>query len=306
MDELDGKVMVVTGGTVGVGKEISRGLLARGATVVILARDAKRGAAVLAELQQSTGNQHAWFAPVDLTSMGSVRAVAADIVAKHPKLHAVIHNAAMIPRERAVTAEGMERAFACNVVAPYVLTHELLPALEAGAPSRVVFLVGATSPVVMNDLQLEKQPYDGWTAYQRTKFASLMVLEHLSTTLPRDVTVHGAFPGIVDTPGMDDAIAAQTGFGKLMLKVMRPFMRTPERGAYAPIWVASAPALSTSTGRLWTWKEPLDRAPEGWDDPARAARLVAEIDRLIAPPVAPPVASPGPPTDAPTTPVVAA
>lgn len=284
MGELDGKVMVVTGATAGVGKEIARGLLGRGATVVMLARDAKRGEAVLAELKASTQHDHAWFASVDLTSMKSVRAAAAEIRSKHPKIHAVIHNAAMIPKERHVTAEGMELAFAANVAAPYVLTQELLPALEAGAPSRVVFLVGATAPVVMDDLQLAKQPYDGWTAYQRTKFASLMVLEHLSTTLPRDVTVHGAFPGIVDTPGMDDAIAAQKGFGKLMLTVMRPFMRSPERGAYAPIWVASTPSLSTSTGRLWTWKEPLDRAPEGWDDPVRAATLVAELDRLLAPP----------------------
>ena len=298
MGELDGKVMVVTGATVGVGKEIARGLLDRGATVVMLARDAKRGAAVLAELKASTTHDHAWFASVDLTSMKSVRTIAAEILAKHPKIHAVIHNAAMIPRERMVTAEGMELAFACNVAAPYVLTKELLPALEAGAPSRVVFLVGATSPVVMNDLQLEKQPYDGWTAYQRTKFASLMVLEHLSTTLPRDVTVHGAFPGIVDTPGMDDAVAAQKGFGTVMLTLMRPFMRKPARGAYAPIWVASAPALSTSTGRLWTWKEPLDRSPEGWDDPVRAATLVAEIDRLIAPPPAPVAAGAAVPTAA--------
>jgi NAD(P)-dependent dehydrogenase (short-subunit alcohol dehydrogenase family) len=289
MGELDGRVMIVTGATAGVGKEIARGLLMKGATVVAIARDAKRGAAVVEELKQATPDHddHIWFAPTDLTSMKSVRATAAQIRAKHPKVHAVIHNAAMIPRERAVTAEGMELAFACNVAAPYVLTKELLPALEAGAPSRVVFLVGATAPVVMDDLQLEKQPYDGWTAYQRSKFASLMVLEHMSTTLPRDVTVHGAFPGIVDTPGMDDAIAVQHGLNKVLLTLMRPFMRKPERGAYAPIWVASAPALSTSTGRLWTWKEALDRAPEGWDDPVRAAKLVAELDRLLAPPAPP-------------------
>lgn len=285
MGELDGKVMVVTGGTAGVGKEIARGLHEKGATVVVMARDVKRGAAVVDELKASAAHalDHVWFCPVDLTSMKSVRDAAAHIRAKHPKIHAVIHNAAMIPRERGVTSEGMELAFAANIAAPYVLTKELLPALESGAPSRVVFLVGATAPIAMDDLQLERG-WDGWTAYQRTKFGSLMVLKHFAETLPRDVAVHGAFPGIVDTPGMDDAIAAQKGFGKVMLTLMRPFMRKPSRGAWAPIWVASAPApgLSTSTGRLWTWKEPLDRAPEGWDDPTAAARLVAELDRLTA------------------------
>lgn len=281
MGELDGKVCVVTGATAGVGQEIARGLLAKGATVVVVARDAKKGAAVLAELSASTGNAHVQFVAADLSSMKSVRAAAAQIAAQHSKLHALIHNAAMIPQARKLSDEGLELAFAANTVAPLVFTRALLPALVASGDGRVVFLVGATEPIVMADLQLAQAPYNGWTAYQRTKYGSLMVLKHLADTVPKEVVVHGAFPGLVNTPGMDDAINANTGFNKLVLKVMRPFMRTPARGAWAPVWVASAPELSSSTGKLWTWKEPLGQIPKNWDDAGAATRLVAEIDRLL-------------------------
>lgn len=281
MGELDGKVCVVTGATAGVGKEIARGLLAQGATVIAVARDAQKAKAVIAELTTSTGNPAASFVAADLTSMKSVRAAAAQILAEQPRLHAVVHNAAMIPQSRAVSDDGLELAFAANTAAPLVFTRALLPGLVAGA-GRVVFLVGATEPIVMDDLQLEKVPYNGWTAYQRTKYGSLMVLAHLAATLPKQVVVHGAFPGLVNTQGMDDAINANRGFNKLVLKAMRRFMRTPERGAWAPLWVTSAPELASSTGKLWTWKEPLGRIPPKWDDPGAATRLVAAIDGLLA------------------------
>lgn len=278
MGSLSGKVVVVTGATAGVGKEILKGLVKDDARVVVVARNVAKAEAVVAEVGGDVS-----VVKADVSVVGDLVRAGAEIVRRWPKVDVLIHNAATIPLQRTTTAEGPELSFAANTVGPLVLTRALLPSLSAAAPSRVIFLIGATAPIDLDDVQFT-QRYQGWQAYQRTKFGSLLVLRHLADALPTGVTIHGAFPGVVDTPGMDDAIKAQPLGGRVMLTLMRPFMRTPARGAYSTLWAATAPELSSSTGKLWTWKKPIGGGvAKGWDDAASADKLVAQIDGLTKP-----------------------
>ncbi|MDP2341062.1 MAG: SDR family NAD(P)-dependent oxidoreductase [Deltaproteobacteria bacterium] len=281
---LEGKTCVITGATAGVGVEIARGLLKQGARVVLIARNEAKANTVKAELVASTQNDKVDVVVGDVSLVREVAAAAKTILARHPQVHALVHNAATIPMTRTLTSEGLELSFAANTVGPLVLTRALLPGLVAAGSARVVFLVGAMSKLPLDDVQFSKG-YQAWSAYERTKFGSLQVLRVLTDELPKGVTINAAFPGLVNTPGMSDAINAQAGIvSKTLLKMMRPFMRTPERGAWAPIWVTSSPELEGKTGQLWTWKELLGaKVPQGWDDPTHARQLVAQIDALTAP-----------------------
>jgi retinol dehydrogenase 14 len=271
---------VITGASGGVGKESARALASQGATVVIVGRDASRLAAVAQEL----GVQHI---AGDIGSINDVKRIAAEVRARFQRLDVLVHNAAAIPEQRRETVDGNEEALAVNVLAPYLLTTELADLLKASAPSRVVFLIGANAPVVFDDLQF-KTSYNGWVAYQRSKTASLLVLTELAQRFAgTGVVVNGAFPGIVATPGMGNAIAQQPSLGsRIALTLIRPFMRTPAKGAQSTIWVASAPELERETGKLWSIKKPLaaNMEPPRWNNPDDVKRLIAELDKLIASP----------------------
>src|SRR5688572_30533294 len=113
------KIVVITGASGGIGKETARGLARQGATVVMVSQDPGRGEAALQELRNATGNTSLHFIAADLSSLAEVRRVAGDIRDRFPRVDVLINNAAAIPKERTVTADGLELAFATNVAAPF-------------------------------------------------------------------------------------------------------------------------------------------------------------------------------------------
>src|SRR6202171_3364926 len=136
--ELSGKVAMVTGANSGMGKEISLGLARLGATLVMVSRDAKRGEAARAEVQQQTGNQHVKLLVADLSSQQSIRQMVKEFTARHDRLQVLVNNAGMTSASRTETVDGLETVFATNHLGPFLLTNLLLPMLTAGAPARIV------------------------------------------------------------------------------------------------------------------------------------------------------------------------
>src|SRR6185436_3608555 len=135
---LNGKVMVVTGPTSGIGEVTARELAARGATVVLFCRDRPKGEALRDRIRRETENDTVDVVVGDFASFDAVRAGAAEVLARHPRLDVLVNNAGAIQTKRTTTKDGFETTFAVNHLAPYLLTHLLLDRLKASAPSRIV------------------------------------------------------------------------------------------------------------------------------------------------------------------------
>ncbi|MDC0670623.1 SDR family NAD(P)-dependent oxidoreductase [Nannocystis radixulma] len=273
----DKKTALVTGTTSGIGRELVKGLLARGYLVIAHGRSAEKMEAEVAEWGSDVQTVIA-----DLSSKADVLRMADEVRAKAPKLHLVFHNAATVLKERA-ERDGVEMTFATNVLAPFVLNQQLEPTLRAGAPSRVIFFFGGGKNVFdADDLQSRKVPYDGWGALCQSKNAcALLAQETARRWAGSGMSVFCTLPGLVYTEGMKQV-------GGLFSTLGRPFFRTPEQGARTPLWVATEPGLEQKAGTCFGnllgsgWKNET-RLVSKAKDPADAAKLWAMLEQLALP-----------------------
>ncbi len=239
---------VVTGATRGIGMEIARGLLRRGATVVIGARSVDKGEAVRAELAREPGGGRIEVLPLDIANLESVRAFAAAVAKAHPALQLLVNNAGAWFSERRQTAEGHELTLATNLLGPHLLTHLLLPRLRAGGPARIVNIVSsAVGNYDVGDLEWQKRGYDGFKAYTQSKQALRMVTWRTAQRLEGSgVVANAVSPGFVRT----EFLRSATGPVAALLRFIAPlFAVTPEKGAATPLWVALAPELASVSGK---------------------------------------------------------
>jgi retinol dehydrogenase 12 len=136
--EMQGKICLVTGATLGIGKETALGLARKGAHVVLVGRDAARTRETAAGIANESGNPQVDFLIADLSSQAEVRRLAAEFKDKYPRLDVLLNNAGAIFTRRETTVEGFERTWALNHLAEFLLTRLLLDTLEASAPARIV------------------------------------------------------------------------------------------------------------------------------------------------------------------------
>jgi len=240
---------VVTGATAGIGKEIARGLLRQGATVVIGARGGGRSEAARAELAEEAGAGHVEHLPLDVASMSSVREFATAVTKAHSTVQLLVNNAGAWFSERRQTAEGHELTLATNVLGPHLLTHLLLPAMRAGKPARVINIVSdVAAHYDATDLEWRARKYDGFQAYAQSKQALRMMTWKQAQRLEGSgVVANAVSPGFVNTGFIQNA----TGFVANVIRLSRIFAVTPEKGAATPLWVALAPELANVSGKFF-------------------------------------------------------
>lgn len=223
---MDGKTVLVTGATRGIGLETAVRLAGLGASVLVHGRDAARGAEALAAVRAvSAPGASPALHLADLSALEGVRALAADVRRARPRLDVLLANAGVYAPERRETADGLELTFAVNVVAPILLAAELLPALAAAAPARVVILSSAshwTGEIHWDDLQLARPgAFTGLLAYDQSKLAVLMLTAALARRLegvgvtavcldPGDVATTMLVSGWPELPGIPVADGAVT------------------------------------------------------------------------------------------------
>ena len=245
---MKGKVCLVTGANSGIGKEAALGLARVGATVVIVARNRKKGEATVSEIRQATGNQNVNLIVADLSSMMSVRGLASTFLGEYPKLHVLINNAGTYLPKRITTADGYEAVFATNHLGHFLLTSLLLDLLKSSAPSRIINVTSEAhrgAEIDFEDLMQEKK-YSAFKAYHQSKLANVLFTYQLAKVLEgTGVTVNCLHPGVV-----------RTGFGKDMgglfsisVKLAGPFMMSPAKAAQALVYMASAPELENVSGK---------------------------------------------------------
>jgi NAD(P)-dependent dehydrogenase (short-subunit alcohol dehydrogenase family) len=249
-ENMSGKIVLVTGATGGIGKEIARGLARLGATIVIGARTPERGERARDEIAKDTGNNNISVMKLDVADQASIRAFAAAFKHRYDKLHVLVNNAGAWFSDRRESPDGIETTLATNVVGPHLLTSLLVEPLKAAAPSRVVNVVSDfASNYDVNDLQFSQRKYDGFKAYGQAKQALRMVTFSQATKLAgTGITVNAGAPGFVKTDLNQNAhgfMASMINFSSALFAV------SPAEGADTLVWMSVAPELADVTGKFF-------------------------------------------------------
>ena len=270
--KLDGKTILVTGSTDGVGRRVAERLAAAGATVLIHGRDRARGETLLAATASRTAASGAKFYQADFASLDGVRGLAEAVKRDHERLDVLINNAGLgsgpVGHKRATSAEGHELRFQVNYLAGVLLTHLLLPLLKASAPARVVNVASlGQSPIDFDDVMLER-PYDGRRAYTQSKLAQIMFTFDLAKELEgTGVAVGCLHPATF----MNTTMVRQNGVTPIS---------TVDQGADAILNLAVGPGLDGKTGVYCDGLKPAEANPQAYDKAARA-KLKALSERLV-------------------------
>jgi len=274
------KTVLITGGTGGIGRAAAIGLASMGARVGITGRDRARAEVAAAEITRASGNPAVDVFVADLSSQAEVRQLAAEVLAAYPRLDVLLNNVGGFWAHRHVTVDGLERTFALNHLAPFLLTDLLLDRLVASAPARVVTVSSgaqAMGKIDFDDLMGERR-YSGQRAYNQSKLANVMFTYELAGRLQgTGVTANALHPGMTNT-GFSAEDPARA-FAPLVA-ILRPFMRSPERGADTAVYLASSPEVEGVTGRYFSDRKARKSSKSSYDG-ATTARLWDVSDELV-------------------------
>ena len=261
------KVCMITGGSSGIGKATALGLAKMGASLVIVTRDQSQGEAAVAEIQAASGNSHVDLLIADLSSQKAIRQLVSDYRSRHDRLNVLINNAGISLTKRAVTDEGIEKVFAVNYLAPFLLTNLLLDRLKSSTPARIVNVAGdfhRRASIRFDDLMTEKE-YSGFRANNQAKLALILFTYELARRLEgTGVTINALHPGAVATDAAmkDPDVSA---FGRFMYRLFKPFFLTPEKGAATSLYLASSPDVEGVTGKYFIKQKAVPSSPESYN-----------------------------------------
>ena len=276
---MQGKVIVITGATSGIGQVAAERLAAMGARLVLVVRDKVRGQAMLARVREcAPGISHS-IHYADLSRLVEMKGVAAEIAAAESRIDVLINNAGALFSSRQVTADNLERTFALNHMSYVVLTHGLRERLIASAPARVVNTASSahmSAHLDFEDLQ-SAHGYRGFKVYGRSKLCNVLYTRELARRLAgTGVTANSLHPGFVATRFGDESggvLAYLVGMGKKMFAISR------EKGADTMVYLASSPEVAQISGGYFYKCRPATPSKEAQND-VTARRLWLESARL--------------------------
>lgn len=277
---MDGKVVVFTGGTSGIGQVAATELARQGARIVLIARDADRAAAALADFSRAGPGLAHRVVYANLGSIAETRAVAAEIAAAEARIDVLVNNAGALFNRRMVSPDGLEMTFAVNHMAYFVLTAGLGRALAQSAPARIVNTASGAhrgAKLDFDDLQSERG-YSGFQVYGRSKLCNILFTREIARRLAgTGVVANCLHPGFVAT-----RFGAQSGgLVQALMPVARLGAISPRKGAETLIYLAASPEAAEVSGQYFHQCKAEAPSPEAQDD-AAAARLWAESERLAA------------------------
>jgi len=277
-----GKVVLITGANSGIGFEASVKIASMGAHVVMVARDRRRGEDALVAVKARSGSDTVSLLLCDMASMAGVRALAQDVLARHPRLDVLVNNAGSVRTSREVTEDGLEWTFAANYLGHFLLTNLLLDRLRESAPARVVNVSSdghRRGTIEFENLQYERGGFSTLTAYARSKLAQVLFTRELARRLEQTgVTVNALHPGAVATGIW--AKAAAPWYVRTPIAVAKVlFMRTPSQGGDRIAYLATSPDVEGLTGGYYD-KDRLTLPSTLALDQALARRLWDESAKL--------------------------
>ena len=244
---VDGKRVVITGATAGIGLAAAEALAARGALVTVVARSEAR-AAEAARRIDAAGHGGVDILIGDLAVQASVRRLAAQLLERYPRIDALANNAGTMNVRRRLTADGIELTWAVNHLAPFLLTTLLLERLEAGAPARIVTTASGAhngAEIPFDDVGAAHSYGFGGRRYSQTKLANILFTIELARRLEgTGVSANCFHPGVVAT-----GLARNNGaLARAATTIAKPFLRSPAKGAETLVWLLDSPAVSDQSG----------------------------------------------------------
>lgn len=277
---MDGKLVLVTGATSGIGRAAALELASRGARVVIVARHRGRAEQTRDQIRAATGNERLDLLMGDLSVQADVRRVAREYRERYGRLDVLINNAAGVFHHRQLTADGIEATFALDHLAYFLLTTELLDLLRATAPSRVVnttSVVASRGRIDFDDLQLARG-YSWFRAYSNAKLGNvLFTLELARRVEGSGVTVNCVRPDFVRS-GFGAGLAAPM---RMVVRLGQVFARPTEAGARTIVYLAASPEVNGVSGRSFFGTRPKPIPPAALDTDL-AERLWTVSEQLTA------------------------
>jgi retinol dehydrogenase 12 len=252
--DMTGRTVVVTGANSGIGLETAVALAGGGARVLATGRDPERLASAVEEIRRRATTDQVEGVVFDLGEMASVRAGAADLLDRAPRLDVLVNNAGLVLSQRRETADGLEATFAVNHLGPFLLTNLLVDRLRASAPARVVTVASTAHTSARNGLRWDdlqtRGRYQGMQVYARSKLANILFSRELARRLAGSgVTANCLHPGTVATGFARDGDASGVlAFG---VKLIKPFVLTPARGAQTSIYLAASPEVADVSGEYF-------------------------------------------------------
>lgn len=250
------KTCVVTGATSGIGYAIAKGLAARNFELVLIGRDENKGRAVVDQLREQRGNTSVTYYNVDLCSQKQLREGAEQIRRNHPQIDVLLNNAGVWTSRCELTEDNIEKQFAVNHLAYFLLTHLLYQNIAKAADGRIIN-IGSDShrygKINFDDLNLQRS-YHGLKAYGQSKLANLLFTYELDRLKKEsNVSVYCVQPGLVKT---DIGVKHTNPFHSLMWKLRRLGGMTPDQAAQTAIYLATAPEVAGKSGLYWDKSKP--------------------------------------------------
>jgi NAD(P)-dependent dehydrogenase (short-subunit alcohol dehydrogenase family) len=287
---MKGKVVVITGATSGIGQAAAENLAAMGARIVQVARDQERGQEALKRLHEITPGVSHCIHYADLSRISEMKRVAAEIAESEPRIDVLVNNAGAMFGSRQLTADGLERTFALNHMAYFVLTRGLRERLVVSGRARVVNTASDAHGVAtldFNDLQsakayrgdfMETLRYGGpgFKVYGCSKLCNILFTRELGRRLAGTGVIANCFhPGFVATR-FGDGTGGLISFG---IRIGKRFALSTQQGAETLVYLASSPEVASVTGEYFYKCRPATPSAQALDD-ANARRLWEETARL--------------------------
>jgi NAD(P)-dependent dehydrogenase (short-subunit alcohol dehydrogenase family) len=247
-----GKTIVITGGTSGIGEVAAIRLAEKGARIVLVARDTVRAAATLAKLRAANPVCNHVFHIADLSLMAETKRVGEELALREAQIDVLINNAGALFNRRAETAEGLEKTFATNHMAYFVLTNRLLDKLKAAPGARIICTSSDAhkgNHLDFDDLQSLKH-YRGFAAYGRSKLCNILFTRELARRIAGSgITANALHPGFVATRFGEGS----GGMMQWVVALAKPLGAiSPEAGAKTIIYLACSPEVANDSGDYFT------------------------------------------------------
>ena len=244
---MEGKTIIVTGATSGIGEVAAIRLAEKGARIVSTARDRKRADETMAKLRRANPRADHAMHMADLSTLAEMKRIGAEL-AREPQIDVLVNNAGALFNKRQETADGLEMTFALNHMAYFVITNLLLPQLKPGA--RIVTVASNAhrgAKLDFDDLQ-SRRGYAGFAVYSRSKLANILFNRELARRVPPGVTANALHPGFVATRFGDQS----GGLMRAVFRVAKPIGAiSPEEGARTIIHLAASSAVDGVTGEYF-------------------------------------------------------